>query len=121
MSESLTIIVAGLMVAFALLVVFWTALTLVKTQKTREDHTLYICFSVSLAALLGIAFLLPRSFYSDYLLALFMLLSWAGSLLLLVLGVVISIGRRRERQVGTVIAACLSGALFIGFCVTVLR
>ena len=41
--------------------------------------------------------------------------------MLLLLGVAISFARWRERPVGPMMAACLSGALFVGLCIAFLR
>jgi hypothetical protein len=125
MSESLTDVVLGLMVTMTLVIAIWAPLTLATAQKSTTDRTLYVFFSVFLAAQLGVTFLLRRLFHGSYVsAALFeflMLLSLAGSLLLLLLGVTLSFSRRRERPVDTVIAACLSGAVFVALCVTLLR
>ena len=125
MSESLTLIVLGLMVTITLLIAIWAPLTLAKAQKSTTDRTLCVFFSVFLAAQLGVTFLLGRSFHASYvsaaLLGLHVLLSLAGSLFLLSLGVTLAFGRRHERPVGIVIAACLSGAVFVALCVTLLH
>ena len=125
MSESLTDVVFGLMVMITLVIAIWAPLTLATAQKSTTDRTLYVLFSVFLAAELAVTFLLRRSFHGSYvsaaLFGLLILLSLAGSLLLLLLGVTLSFARRHERPVGTVIAACLSGAVFVALCVTLLR
>jgi FtsH-binding integral membrane protein len=113
------------MVMITLVITIWAPLTLATAQKSTTDRTLYVLFSVFLAAQLGVTFLLGRSFHRSYvsagLMGLLILLSLAGSLLLLLLGVTLSLARRHERPVGTVIAACLSGAVFIALCVALLR
>ena len=98
---------------------------LAKAQKSTSDRTLCVFFSILLAAQLGVTFLLGRSFHASYVSAalsgLQVLLSLAGSLLLLSLGVTLSFARRHKRPVGTVIAACLSGGVFVALCVTLLH
>ena len=125
MPESLTVIVLGLMATTTFVIGTWAALTLVTVPKLRTNRGLYVFFSLFLAAEIVVAFLLRRSFHASYgstaLWGLLCLLALIGSLMLLLLGVAISFARWRERPVGPVMAACLSGALFVGLCIAFLR
>jgi hypothetical protein len=125
MPEWLTLVLLGLMLTITAVIAFWAVLTLVTVSKSAASRTLYVLFSVFLAAEIGVALLLRTSFYSSYgsaaLWAFLILVSLGGSLMLLFLGAAICFARWSERPFGTVIGACLSGAVFVALLVTCLR
>jgi hypothetical protein len=125
MSESLTLVVALLMITISFVITAWAAFTLTLRKKSKTDQTLYILFSVLLATQPGVVFLLRNSFHASYLSAalffLFILCSLAGSFLLFVLGIVLWFALRRERPFAIAAATCLSAAAFTALCFAILR
>jgi hypothetical protein len=123
MSNAIALTFLALALVVALVIVIWAALILGKADGSDQDKRIHLWFSGTLpAGLLLLYFFqnsLGRNYFDVFLLFVLELLAWVGSLVLCLSGIKLVVSARRHQKpfMSLLLAAFLTGSIFIAGCI----